>query len=448
MWRLVPMGVVCLLGALLGSGCSSHVHHLKDVRNAYFAGDLATARAKIDEAVTKHPREAEVFELEQGSVLLSEGKVKEAEQVFRRVRDRLDHLEQKDAAELALSMLTDDQQLAYAGEDYEKILVRVYLAFANLLGDGQDASAYALQVTSKQDEIIQKGTGPDGKNPKTAYQRVAAGAYLQAMLREATHQNYDDAARSLERVCHWAPEFRHGQLDLERVRKGRHSSPGHGVLYVFALVGRGPYKEERAEIATQAGLLIADRILSATGKHTLPPTIAPVKVPRVVCPVNHVASVAVQVDGKALGQTETLTDVGRLAVQQAEAVFPQVLGRAIARRVVKKAAVYGVKEALPTHAEAQLTSIVLDVAGVVWEATEAADTRCWGLLPDKIQVLRLELPAGTHRLALTPIAATGAAQGEPASTTIEVADGRSHCALVSMPTGKVVGSILTSRTGR
>ena len=32
---------------------------------------------------------------------------------------------------------------------------------------------------------------------------------------------------------------------------------------------------------------------------------------------------------------------------------------------------------------------------MAWEASEAADTRCWGLLPDKIQVLRIELPAGT-----------------------------------------------------
>ena len=32
------------------------------------------------------------------------------------------------------------------------------------------------------------------------------------------------------------------------------------------------------------------------------------------------------------------------------------------------------------------------------ELPEAADTRCWGLLPDKIQVLRIELPAGRHRV--------------------------------------------------
>src|SRR5207244_2839621 len=131
-----------------------------------------------------------------------------------------------------------------------------------------------------------------------------------------------------------------GKQELERVKQGRHSAKGNGVLYVFALVGRGPYKEEHMEIPTTAGLLVADRILSATAHQSVPPTVAPIKVPRVVTPPNEVRAVAVAVDGCAKGETETLTDVGRLAVQQGEAVYPNVLGRAVARRVVKKAVVY------------------------------------------------------------------------------------------------------------
>jgi len=42
--------------------------------------------------------------------------------------------------------------------------------------------------------------------------------------------------------------------------------------------------------------------------------------------------------------------------------------------------------------------LAVDLAGVAWEATESADTRCWGLLPDQIQVLRVELPAGRHEI--------------------------------------------------
>jgi hypothetical protein len=444
-WR--PTLFTLLATVLFCAGCATHADRLVGVRSAYFAGDLALAQSKIDESIKGHSRDADVLQLDRATVLLGEGRAKEAEQALRKVRDDFDHLEQKDLAEGALSMLTDDQRLAYAGEDYEKVLVRVFLTLANLMSGGQDATAYAFQVTDKQERIVQAGAGPDGNNRKQAYQRVAAGAYLHAALREETQQNYDDAARSLERVCQWQPSFQFGKRDLERVRTGRHSARGNGVLYVFGLVGRGPYKEERAEIVTQAALLVADRIVSAVGKRTIPPTLAPVKVPVVVCPANEVQGVRVSLDGRAAGHTETVTDVGQLARQQCEALLPEVIGRAVARRVLKKAAVYGAKEAVGGDKQG-VASLAFDVAGVVWEATESADTRCWGLLPDKIQVLRVELPAGTHTLALEPVGAEGTARGPAQTATVQIDDGRNTYVLASFPTGRLAGRIVSSNPGR
>lgn len=437
---------LALLGGavLFGAGCSTHVHRLHEVRKAYYSGDTQAAQTKIDAAIKGNPGEADVLKLDQATVLLSEGRPKEAEQLFREVRGRLDHLEQKDAGELALSMLTDDQAIAYPGEDHEKVLLRFFLALSNLMGKGDDAGAYALQVAAKQQEIINKAAGPDGNNPKAGYPQVAVGAYLHGLLREATHTNYDDAARSYEKVCQWAAGFGAGKIDLRRAKAGRHSQPGNGVVYVFALVGRGPYKEERAEVVTQAALLIADRILSATGKRSLPPTIAPVKVPVIVCPRNVVAATSVSVDGRPVARTETLTDVGQLAKKQAELNFPHVLARAVARRVVKKASVYAVKEGLKTQ-KGSAANLLLDVGGVVWEATESADTRCWGLLPDKVQALRVELPAGRHEITLTPTDANGSPVGAPRPVTVEVANGRNTYVLASFPTGQLAGRVQVSQ---
>jgi hypothetical protein len=448
MSRLLPWTPWLSVCVVAGAGCATHVDQLREVRTAYYENAPAAAEAKIDAGIKNHPREADVFKLDRATVLLGEGQPKQAEQVLREVRDRFDFLEQKDLAEGALSMLTDDQRLAYAGEDYEKVLVRVFLALANLLGDGQDVGAYALQVAAKQQQIIESGTDKDGKNPKQDYQRVAAGAYIHAAVREETHTNYDDAARSLQLVCNWAPEFHEGRKELERVKNGRHSAPGNGVLYVFTLVGQGPYKEERAEVVTQAALLVADRIVSAVGKHSLPPTLAPVKVPRVVVPWNAVQGVGVAVDGRGMGHTETLTDVGRMAVQQGDALLPTVIGRAVARRVLKKAAVYGIKEVIPAKqgsTGALAMEIGLDVAGVVWEATESADTRCWGLLPEKIQVLRVELPAGEHPLVLQPVDQHGSPVGAPQAAPVKIENGRNTYVLASFPTGRLAGRIVSSR---
>src|SRR3954451_18645176 len=102
------------------------------------------------------------------------------------------------------------------------------------------------------------------------------------------------------------------------------------------------------------------------GKRSLPPTVAPIKVPTVVMPPSDVQAVAVAVDGRGCGQTETITDVGRLAVEQTEAVRPYVIGRAVARRAAKKAVIFGVKEILKSQKN-EIANLLLDVTGVVWE---------------------------------------------------------------------------------
>ena len=351
----------------------------------------------------KHKREADVLKLDKALIELTAGRPREAEKLLREVRDQFDHLEQQDVGEKALSFVTDDNAVAYAGEDYEKVLIRAFLAISNLLADGGDAAAYALQVTDKQQQIITRVTESDPENAEIplAYKQVALGPYVRAMLAEESPLTLDDAARARAQVVNWAPDFRDAQADLQRAQYEQPIPAGHGALYVFTLVGRGPVKEEVEEVPTQAVMLIADRIVSAVLPRGLPPTLAPVKVPKVFTPHNLADSVLVSVDGQPAGITATLVDVGEMAGRQQEAVYPQVMARLIARRVLKKGAIYGVKEIVDADPFSP-ASLALNVVGIAWEATESADTRCWGLLPERIQVLRLELPAGEHQLALQP----------------------------------------------
>jgi uncharacterized protein len=189
-------------------------------------------------------------------------------------------------------------------------------------------------------------------------------------------------------------------------------------------------------------LLIADRIISNNSKYTLPPTIAPIKVPKVVVPHNAVGNVRVSIAGHPIGVTATITDVGRMAVEQYEAVYPQVVATAVVRRIVKKGVVYGAKSAIGGKRNS-LLNFGLDAAGVVWEASEAADTRCWGLLPDKIQVLRVELPAGDHTINLQAAGAFGLV-GRPETQSVTIRDGRNSYMLANFPDSQLVGKILTS----
>jgi len=425
---------------MLCGGCATYEDRALVIRRAFYDNNLVAAANRIDEGLQKPKRDVEVLKLESAIVDLSAGRPEVAEKTLREVRDKFDFYEQPSAGETALSMLTDANRKAYAGEDYERVLIRVMLAMSNLMHDGGDAVPYSLQAVDKQRQIIQAGVDKDGQNLKASYRQVAIGPYLHAALSEATHVNYDDAERAHATIASWEPDFPYAVEDLERTRHGRHSQPGHGVLYVLTLVGRGPFKYESEEIPSTVAMLIADRIISHNADQTLTPTIAPIKVPRVALSPNTVRKVGVAVDGVDMGTTETITDVGRMAVEQAAAEFPQVLAEAVVRRAVKKAALYGTKQALGGE-KYSLGNVALDVAGVVWEATEAADTRCWGLLPDKIQVLRLELPAGEHQLGLHAIASQGA-EGPEESALIAIEDGRNTYVLANFPEMRLVGKIL------
>lgn len=431
-----------LLLCLSLCGCTIHADRLREVRADFYGNRLDAADLVLAKHLEKAKTDADVLKLDRAVVQLCNGRPREAEQTLREVRDSFDYLEQTSAAEIALSTLTDDTRRAYAGEDYEKILIRALLTLSNLMGDGGDAGAYALQVNDIQQRIVENGTDASGENPKLQYKRVALGSYLFGALREETHSNFDDVLRCSATVAEWEPSFVYGLQDLQRAQAGRHSAKGNGVLYAFTLLGRGPRKEEAEELPTTVALLIADRILTATGKHSLPPTIATVKVPKIVLSAQEFRAVEVSVNGSPAGTTETITDVGQLALQQYEAIYPQILARAVVRRAIKKGVVYAGKEAMGVAGNG-LVNFAMDVGGVVWEATERADTRCWGLLPDRIQVLRLELPAGEHRIALRPVGSSFRS-GTRHETAVTIVDGRNTYLLANFPDDHLVGNILVS----
>ncbi|MDR0338125.1 MAG: hypothetical protein LBI18_13650 [Planctomycetaceae bacterium] len=444
------------------SGCASFgERHLK-IRNHFEQGKLNDAQNEITKSLKKKRRgESDLLKLNQSIIELCNGKPREAEKLLREVRNHFEKIEHERAvrvAEQTLAMLVDDNTVSYAGEDYEQVLIRVFLALANLMYDGTDAPAYALQIGQKQNEIIKQAAVKDPNNqqkilnPKAeSYRQVAIGPYLIGAMQEATLRNYDDVQKAYATVCNWEPEFVQGQHDLERAKTGFYCAPGHGVVYLFGLVGAGPYKLQQNCEVLQATQFWVTLMLAMSSQGPMIPDFAPIMVPVVVRPQETVPLLTVAVDGTWAGQTETLTNIGRMAEEQFEAVKPQIIAKAVIRRAFKKGIVYGSKEAIDSN---NWISLALELGGILWEALETADTRCWNLLPAEIQVLRLEIPEGEHRLTLQPSLSHSANnyQNSPAqhslgskhSRTIRVDAGRNTYVLANFQQNTLVGKIVVS----
>jgi len=428
-----------LLASVFFCGCSTHAKRIAQPRNLFYEGQMQACKESLEKLSKSSRHDRDVVNLDLATVDLLSGRAKEAEGRLKEVRDRFDFLEQNSLAEKTISMWTDDQTRSYSGEDYEKILLRVYLTLANLMHDGIDAESYTLQIQDKHEQLAERFATQSGKD-RSGYVPLPIGFYMRGVLREATHRDYDDAVRNYAITSELLPECEPIRWDLARVQQSVHSQPGHGVVYVFAMVGRGPYKVEVAERPTSDALLIADRIISAVGPYKLPPTIAPIKIPDIVVPYSDVDSVGVQINSHRIGPTSSIANIETLAKTTYQANRTSIVARAVARRVIKKATIVTAKSSMGKDG---LTSIGMDLAGIAWEASESADTRCWGLLPKDIQVLRVEVPAGEHDLHLSPMMANRPV-GPSQQTKVRVVDGQNSYLLCWFPDARCTSQIMCS----
>ena len=455
--------VMIVLIGLCGSGCASRQKSWDRIRASFYDDRLEIAESQLDEIASRSKSDRDVAKLNQAMIQLWSGHPKEAEKLLLQSRNLFHGLQGTALRDNLVSLATDETHREFVPEDYELVLLRAMLAFSNLVDDGEDVLAYAFQINQTQQELIrlrsssneaeqrqQVAQNPAQGGPRNdahqkaksedAEKQLALGPYLYGLIREATCMNYDDAARGYARVVDWAPEFSQGPSDLARARNGVHSAPGRGVVYLFAMVGRGPYKAETVEIPTTQAMFFADRLLSVVGKHNLTPTVSPIKIAEVIQPHNPLDRILVQTPDGRWGQTEVISDLGALAVRQSEERRNEVVGRAVARRALKKAALYATKEATSSDG---VTSLALDLVGMAWEASESADTRCWEFLPETVQVLRMELPVGRHRLTVQPAYGKNRL-GNAESLTVNVQDGRNQYIMVNYPGMRRVGQVLQS----
>ena len=430
------------------AGCARSVATIDSARKAFAMGDLKEAADMLHAVATESAKMTDAAELDMAVVELASGNAAAAESRLRILRDRFDTTPGLSPLHEAAAILTDDTARIFRPAGYEEVMIRTMLAVCSLAGDQIDAESYTLQAINHQAKLAAQAE-KNFLNHSDIYQPIAVAPYLRGVLREATHHDYDDATRSYQLVSSVRPQFAAAQADIARSSGGAHSAPGHGVLYVISCVGRGPILQEIVAPTTTAALAIASTVLNSATNQTNDdtdgpdrsddddepialPNIASVKVPEVVIPNSPLATVGVLVNGAAIGTTETLTDVGELAILQNTAEMPWTIARAVIRRVTKEAAVATVGDSLGLEGTAG--SLFHFAAASAWSGTEKADTRCWGLLPREIQVLRAELPAGIHQIHLMPLGYGGNPLATGVVNTVTITDGRNQYLIVVAPT--------------
>jgi hypothetical protein len=454
--------------------------------SAWSAGDVSAAAEHLETARGSRGAERELLKLDLAMVDLARGEAIAAESRFRELREELAYLSQRDLAEQTAALFTDARATSYSGRDYERQMVLSLGLLSSLMSGSGDAFAWSLQAEEQtalrwqelsdgaeagvatldpasvsespgvveQAEWESDGVGVAAGNSSPAVvpagqdAPLAMASWLTAVVQSETPSRAIETEAALQQVAFWSGD----KSDRVPGRGlGVRCARGNGSLNVIVLAGRAPEWESESAEPTSKALLIADRILSATGRHTLPPPLVSVKIgrPRVVWRAGSAVPVICRLRSGGAGEQPrilsltTVVDLNAAAQASYEAHRDEELAAAVVRRVVKKGTVYAVKETAQIS-DNTLVDFGMNAAGVVWEALEKPETRSWMTLPALVLAAQEELPAGEHRLELLGPVPDFGSRPSHGEFVVRVEDGRNTNVVCVVPDKTIAGSILIS----
>lgn len=454
---------------LLNCGCRTAARHQLAAIARVDSGTPESALAEFDKAAAARGADREVIAIDRALALLMTGQPAASEASFRETRKRLDFLRQKDLREQTKAMISDDKAVAWSSREFEQRMVDNLLILSSLLGNQQDAFAYASQATEKlaadrltlaasktEPEIVAIGHSEENQ-ASTAPPRFSANAfsaYLHAAIRSENPMDADLTQRAIQQVGYWSAssdDVADSKAEIVNASFGTNSQKGNGVVHIITFAGRiTDWMPERAA-PTSAALLIADRILSAVGDHTLPPTVAPVQIARPATRVStHPLMTVARVsqDGQTSVRSRVLVDLNQAAWDSYDADRNNQLARAVSRRIIKKGAVYAAKDQMSV-AGGSGTDLLLNLGGIAWEALEKPDTRHLYLLPERIEVVQIELAAGDHTVEIASVLNGGKSLVPEPGTAwrqvpVRVEDGRNTFVLCFRPQRSFVSTVVSN----
>lgn len=347
-------------------------------------------------ALAKSRKNRLLYLMERGTLLHLKGDWEESNRELEEADRLSEELFTRSLSAEGLSFITNDNVIAFAGEDYEAVFLN-YLKTLNFLALGDLGAAavesrrvdeklnwyvdrYGERNVYREDAFLRLLTGliyeaqGDSNNAFIAY-RKSLEAY------RASRTKYGVAVPGLLWSRLLTSARRTGLLEEarqveEEAREAGVEPTAEGTVAAL-LVNRGSVPVKREEF-----------ILIPT-EHGFPVKIA---VPRFEPSAPPAGPVEVALDGSSWQSAERVQDVAAIARQSLSDKEGRVLAKAVARAVAKQlAARQAQKEKGP------LAGLAVQLAALL---TENADLRSWSGLPAEIWLAVLPVEPGSHTVTL------------------------------------------------
>ena len=392
---------------LLGlQGCATYSGSFRVVERDLAAQKYDAALSDIEKE-SKSKKDRVLYLLNKGMVLRMKRDFVDSNVAFEAAKAEMNRLYAASVTENALSVMVNDSMVSYSGDNYERILLHLYMALNYLeLGQPDSARVEALQVDDDLREFAEK-------HPGTKFSEDAFTLYLTGMIYEDRGEwsdamiSYRSAYKAYKRESTDFTGAMPSMLkkDLLRMAKqqgltdelhkyetefgadsqnDKNVDPDQGELVFILNNGLAPVKHERAMTLFDPN----------SG------TVVRIALPYYHSQNDNVVAARITVNDKQ-ATTELTENIDAVAKKNLAAHMPAIIARSVARAVVKAEAVKKAREVAMNSGNGNndnalfgmLGALALQVAAV---ATEQADTRSWLTLPSNIQMARLSLPPGSY----------------------------------------------------
>jgi len=348
--------------------------------DAFERRDFSSAEAVYNAGAEEDSKDQLVYLFDRGTIRFTAGEFDLSIKDFL-LADKLSEI--KDYTALgteAASILVNDRILQYKGEEFEHVIVSVYVAlnFA-ALGKDEEAAVAARIVNRKLERLRSEA--------KRDYNLNAFAQYLAGMLFERMG-NWNFAYVDYKKTFQLAPGFSRLPMDLVRGALWSDSSTDLEKWKRQAGVNEDDIKEARREMKTTGGVALlyqngfAPEKVTHASWHELPDY-------RVR--YNRHRAAHLYLDGEKVARTEVLYDVEKAAIAN--------LNQKYALYVAKRVAGVVAREVLGNELDKQKAGLGT-IMKIAMYAASQADLRAWSTLPKDFQVARVQVKPGTYEASI------------------------------------------------
>lgn len=367
---------------LLMTSCTHFVTEREAYVQAYRSGGFDAVETEVSKLIAKGGENEQVWlRLDRATERLVSGNPKGAIEDYQVALAMIDYFNESGLLENIGQTLFYDGAGPYRGDDYEQLLARVYFAFACLL-DNDESNAIAL--LRQAEEWSQAKMEEYRHHPATAQIGVPEnplGKYVFAALLEKRGD-----------ISNAEILFQQSGIDLGR--------GGPATILIICHNGQAPYKYTEYCPASQASAFALEVLMGCYGPGPAISSLTGIPVPalamRAGClPIPTTATL----DGVSV-TLQPVFSIAQAATCEMHQKRPVVIARGVARLALRRGAVYAAQRQDPCFGQ------LLDLGILIANAATRADTRSWSLLPERLDLARFDVEAGSHTLKINQFETT------------------------------------------